>query len=199
MATDDKIELVEGRVVMASPVSELHGSFQLLLSLILARYRGATPGISAASDASIIIDGSNEVRPDAYLRILAEFGGQTNSLASGYVEGAPEWMGEIAYSSVSVDLHDKKSVYERNGVHEYFVYEIEAAALHLFQFNVSGNVTPDSQGILKSIAMPGLWIDCAAFIAGDVSLLLQTLERGLASREHKEFIARLTAGRGPVG
>jgi len=40
------------------------------------------------------------------------------------VEGAPELIAEIAASSATYDLGDKKNAYRRNGVQEYIVWQI---------------------------------------------------------------------------
>ena len=54
----------------------------------------------------------------------------------------------------------------------------------------------DEDGTLRSRAFPGLWLDPAALLAGDIAAVLATLERGLASPEHAAFVAEL-AGRRP--
>ena len=51
-------------------------------------------------------------------------GGQTR-IEHGYIVGAPELMIEIARSSRSYDLNEKKTDYERAGVLEYVVIELD--------------------------------------------------------------------------
>jgi hypothetical protein len=50
-------------------------------------------------------------------------------------------------------------------------------------------VNPD--GLICSIAFPGLWLDPTRLIAGEMQRVLDVLERGLQSREHAEFVAQL--------
>jgi Uma2 family endonuclease len=40
------------------------------------------------------------------------------------MEGAPELIAEVAASSATNDLYDKKWVYRRNGVKEYIVWQV---------------------------------------------------------------------------
>jgi hypothetical protein len=49
----------------------------------------------------------------------------------------------------------------------------------------------DADGIWRSRVFPGLWLDGAAFIAGDMKKVLAVLQLGMASTEHAEFVRRL--------
>ena len=54
-------------------------------------------------------------------------------------------------------------------------------------------LTPDGARLLKSAAFPGLWLDSAALLAGDLARVLAVLAEGLASPDHAEFARRLEA------
>ena len=86
----------------------------------LANYEAATPGVEFGDNATVILDADNETQPDALLRI--ETGGESIINEDDYIEGAPELIVEIAASTASYDLHDKKNVYRRSGVKEYLVW-----------------------------------------------------------------------------
>ena len=49
----------------------------------------------------------NEPQPDAVLLIDPACGGQAHISADDYIEDAPEFVAEVAASSVSIDLHTK--------------------------------------------------------------------------------------------
>jgi hypothetical protein len=49
----------------------------------------------------------------------------------------------------------------------------------------------DAEGLLKSEIFPGLWLDPAALLRGDLATVLAVVQRGLASPEHAAFVARL--------
>ena len=55
-------------------------------------------------------------QPDALLRIESAQGGQSRVIDTGYVEGSPELIVEIAGTSADYDLQDKLEVYQRCGV-----------------------------------------------------------------------------------
>jgi Uma2 family endonuclease len=52
---------------------------------------------------------------------------------------------------------------------------------------------PDDHGILRSPFFPGLWLDPAALLRGDLAAALQVLDQGLATAEHAAFVRQLNA------
>src|SRR3954453_2176792 len=77
MPPGTRAELIGGVVYMPSPLSLSHGNFDGLVTPWLPLYRRATPGVQAASNASVLLDDLGEPQPDNLLRILPEFGGQS--------------------------------------------------------------------------------------------------------------------------
>jgi hypothetical protein len=54
----------------------------------------------------------------------------------------------------------------------------------------------DDAGLYKSEIFPGLWLDAAALVRGDITTVVAALDRGLASTEHAAFLARLESHSG---
>lgn len=187
-----KAELIEGVVYMPSPVSNEHAVPHFDLITWLGYYRAATPGISGGDNGTLRLDLDNEPQPDAFLRILAEHGGQARVDEDGYVSGAPELVAEVARSSVSIDLHAKLHAYRRNGVREYLVWRVEDRTIDWFVLR-EGRYEPlaAAEGLYRSEVLPGLWLDAAALLSGDLSAVFQTVQRGLDSPEHAAFVRRL--------
>lgn len=193
---DRRFELIEGTVVMASPVGNDHARYHGSLAHVLGQFEAATAGIELAIDGTVILDDETEIQPDTCLRILPECGGQTTLTRKGqYVRGAPEWIGEIAHSTVAIDLHQKKSACQRAGVHEYFVLCVAEQEILWFNFKSRRQIVCDDLGVFRSRAFPGLWIDGRALLVRDGRRLAETLNSGLKSREHSEFLRRLQSAR----
>ncbi len=149
-----KAELIEGVVYMSSPVSSsLHGEPHLFLSTWLGTYLVNTPGTSGADNATVRLDRKNEPQPDLYLRILPECGGQTRDDGL-YIAGGPELACEIATSSASYDLHDKKEAYRRNGVREYLVWRIYDQAIDWFRLDGDKYLPLHPRG--RRLGQPGI-------------------------------------------
>jgi hypothetical protein len=188
-----KAELIEGVVYMPSPVSNEHSGSHFDLITWLGFYRTATPGIAGGDNGTLRLDLDNEPQPDAFLRLLETHGGHAHIDADGYVTGAPEWVGEIAVSSVSIDLHAKMHVYRRNGVKEYVVWRVEDGAIDWFVLREGryDALPRGTDGIYRSEVLPGLWLDPAALIRGDLQTVFQVVQQGIASPEHAAFVAQL--------
>jgi hypothetical protein len=131
------------------------------------------------------------------VRIPAELGGQSR-IEGGYITGAPELVIEIARSSRRVDLGSKKADYERAGVLEYVVFELDPERIHWFirRGDRFETLLPGPDGLYRSEVFPGLWLDPAACSPGDRARLRAAVNRGLATPEHAAFVARLEAARG---
>jgi Uma2 family endonuclease len=188
-----KAELVEGVVHMPSPISASHAAPHFDLITFLGIYRVATPGVLGKDSGTIRLDRENEPQPDAFLRIVRECGGQSRIDEDDYVEGAPELIAEISVSSVSYDLHDKLHAYQRNGVREYLVWRVWDSAIDWFVLRADQfeRTQPTAAGHYASEVFPGLWLDLAALLRGDVARVSAVLQQGIASPEHAAFVDKL--------
>lgn len=189
-----KAELIEGVAHMPTPVSDSHGGAHSLIMLWLGTYWAATPGIHLRDNTTVRLDLDNEPQPDALLRLDEALGGQSHVGAEGYIEGAPEFIAEVAASSASYDLHDKLNAYRRNGVQEYLVWRLYDGAVDWFRLRGGEYVplTADEEGIVQSEVFPGLCLDAPALLKGNLAQVLAALQKGLEADEHQAFIEQLS-------
>lgn len=196
MPEDFKAELIGGIVYVSPPVGRRHGMTHMPLSTLLFTYEGHTPGVEAGDNATLILGDEGQPQPDAYMRIVSEYGGQSKTTPGGvYVEGPPELVVEMAHTTQAIDFHRKRRDYIKYGVLEYLVLNLEDSTLHLFDLRTNSDVQPDSDGFVRVRAFPGLWINPAALFDRDYLKLMSTLQEGLASPEHAEFVRKLAAAR----
>jgi Uma2 family endonuclease len=198
MPEEFRAELINGIVFIAEPVGIEHGDSDINLGTILNLYRARTVGVYAGHNVTVILGKKDEVQPDVLLRILPANGGQSKDVKDGrvtYVQGAPELVAEIAYSSRAVDLHLKRQRYARTGVHEYLVLCLDPKKLYWFDLLHSQDMRPDADGIIRSVVFPGLWIHEVALLQTNCDLVLDVLNEGLKSKEHTDFVKSLAAGR----
>ena len=193
MGHEVRAELIEGMVFVASPVSVSHSELHFSLAGWAGYYRGFTPGLEGGLDATVRLDLDNEPQPDILLRLRSDHGGRTVTSEDDYVEGAPEFVLEVAASSVSYDLHDKLRVYRRNGVLEYVVWRVRERVVDWFHLRDGQFVRlmPSLDGLYRSVIFPGLWLDPATLLARDMDSVYGALDRGIATPEHAAFAARL--------
>jgi Uma2 family endonuclease len=188
-----KAELIEGVVYMPSPVStDYHAAPHCDIVTWMGTYRAMTPGVQGGDNGTLRLDLDNEPQPDGFLRILPECGGRSRTV-DGYTEGSPELVAEVAASSASYDLHDKLNAYRRNGVQEYVVWRVWDRAVDWFVLR-NGRyqlLALTADGYYVSEVFPGLWLDPAALVRGDLARVLSVLQQGLASPEHAALVVRL--------
>ena len=193
-----KAELIDGVVYMPSPARHReHGKPHFETIVWIGTYAAATPGVEGSDNATLRLDFENEPQPDALLFLPPEYGGNARVGEDGYLEGAPELIVEVAASSASYDLNQKKRVYARNGVPEYIVYLAYERRVIWFilRDGVYQAQRPDANGLLKSERFPGLWLLPDALLEGEMARALEALQRGLASQEYKTFSDALTRRR----
>ncbi len=187
-----KAELIEGVVYMPSPVrTDIHSDPHARIITWLGVYWTATPEVQCADNATVHLDPDNEVQPDGLLRI--DKGGTSLLSDTGYIEGAPELIVEIAGTSADYDLHEKLDAYLRNGVAEYIVWQTQEKRLDWFHLVNEEYVPllPDADGLIESQAFPGLRLAVNSLIGGNLATVLSELQKGLETAEHAAFVRRL--------
>jgi hypothetical protein len=189
-------ELIGGIVFMSSPMKREHGYHGPALTHWLREYALETPGTEALGGATNILGPDSEPEPDSCLIVLPELGGQTWEDSRGFLNGAPEFVGEISDATESIDLQGKKRDYENGGVREYAVVALRQRKVFWFirRRGKFKQASPGTDGVLRSEVFPGLWLDPAALLRKDSKRLLAVLRQGLATPEHAAFVEKL-AGR----
>lgn len=193
-----RAERIDGVVFLQSKVCHAgHAHPHSQLVACLATYGLSTSGVEVGDAGTIQTDEDNDPQPDAFLLILPECGGQTRFTEDDYIEGAPEFIGEVSASSASRDLHQKLRMYERVGVREYLVWKTLEPEV-VWHRAIDGRldvVAPDDDGVYRSTAFPGQWLDAAALVAGRMDRVLTVLNEGLGTPSHAAFVAELQARR----
>lgn len=193
-------ELINGVVYMASPVSDRHSEKCGLAGIWLGYYDVLTPGVRVGHCGSVFLNDRSEVQPDLMLKIDPERGGRTHR-EGAYIGGAPELVVEVSRSSLRIDLGPKLFEYERAGALEYLIFALEPDDIH-WHVHRDGRLVrmePDADGLYRSEAFPGLWLDPVAWHRDDGPSLLATLNGGLATPEHGAFVDRLNTTGGRLG
>jgi Uma2 family endonuclease len=178
-----KAELIEGIVYMASPLRiRSHGQPHSQIVTWLGFYQANHPSLIVGIEPTVRLDMDNEPQPDAVLFIP---GRSARIEEDDYIIGAPELVVEIAASTVSIDLHDKKEAYRRNGVQEYIVWRTLEREIDWFSLQNGAYIqlAADENGIIKSQVFPGLWLVVEAMLSGAMAEVLAVLQAGLNSAD----------------
>lgn len=175
-----KAGLVEGVVYVASPArAGMHGTPAGLVIFWLSSYAALHPGLEVAVDSTVFLSDTSEVQPDVCLYRKQWPGEGVRLTETGYLEGAPELVVEVAASSASYDLHDKKDAYRRAGVPEYIVWRVLDGAMDWFRLDQGEyvRIEPNARGVIERARFPGLRLPVPALLAGDRAALVAPLRR----------------------
>ena len=137
-----------------------HGQPHGHLITWLGVYGSVTPGIAMGDAPTVRLDLDNEPQPDIVMMIEEAYGGQAGLSDDDYIEGAPEFVAEIAASSVSIDVGKKLRSYRRNGIQEYLVWQVFDQKLDWFYLDQGQykSLPIDSDGIIRV----GSFQDCGS-------------------------------------
>lgn len=191
-----KAELIHGVVHMSAAVRFYqHGRPHARLVAWLSMYEMDTPGVMVADNASVRLDDSNECQPDALMMLAPDCGGNATIDEDDYIRGAPEFVAEVASSSVSFDLHTKRDLYRNMNVREYLVWRVRDKVIDWFELHDGNYATlpSDSSGIIRSRVFPGLWLDAPAMLENRMSQVKMTLQEGLSGDAHRDFASRFSS------
>jgi Uma2 family endonuclease len=171
-----KAELVNGVVYVGGRVGADHGESHARMVGWLVSYGAKHPECHVGDSATVRLAGNSEVQPDACICRWVPGGPRIND--EDFIDGAPQLVVEVAASSASYDLHDKKEAYRRSGVPEYVVWRVTNGALDWFRLRDGEYVlvTPDARGSIASTEFPELRLDVPKLLAGDVAGVLAALE-----------------------
>jgi Uma2 family endonuclease len=192
-----KAELIEGTVYLPSPVRWVHSASAALIQTWLGIYAARTLGTATGGDATVRLGSKNVPQPDALLRILPEYGGQTRLDSKGYLVGPPELIVEVAASSAAIDLHGKLRAYRRAGLREYLVCRPLDRQFDWFVLdnNEYRPNAPARPGVLLSPHFPGLALAVDALLDEDSARVLDVLQTNLQTPAHRAFVAQLARAR----
>ena len=155
---DQKADLIEGVMVMASPASPKHEMLLAFLLRLIGNFVETQDlGVVMGSRALVDISAHHGYEPDL-LFIRRE---RRDIIGPESITAAPDLVVEIiSPGSRRYDAYVKKDGYARIGVAEYWLLDPDnkqAAFYQLFE-GYYAEIAPDENGAFQSTALPGLAI-----------------------------------------
>ena len=123
------------------------------------------------------LNNENQLQPDVIMRKL---NGQCSVDDNDYIVGAPEFVGEVAANSVARGSTTKLNLYHEFKVKEYLNWETAERQVRWYHLvdDRYQQIVPVN-GVLRSVEFDGLCLYVRALIEGDISQVINTLNREL--------------------
>jgi Uma2 family endonuclease len=155
-----RLELIDGELFVSPTPTDVHQRVSSNLVYALEQHiRPDRLGAVYTAPLTVRLSAESAVQPDIlYLRQ-----GRANLLADGIVNGVPDLVIEIlSPSTKDVDLTRKKALYERFGVPEYWVIDVDARDVTVFTLIDGRYVSvPVAEGLARSSVLPAFAIALA--------------------------------------
>jgi Uma2 family endonuclease len=161
---DDKADLIDGVIFMASPENLANFRIEMWLLRLLDRYlaKRAIPGEVFGIRIAFRLDRSNAPEPDAAFVC----GERLHLVRPNYIDGPPDWAAEVVSpSSIDRDYDDKREQYQHFGVREYWIIDPLTEKITCYRLGRDGKFREarPRQGVVKSSVIPGFWVRPAWF------------------------------------
>jgi hypothetical protein len=163
------------------------------LALCVNRYRLFTPGIYVCVHVPVELDANTRVVPGLISMVNHGRLKQCEALEHGF-RGPPNFVLDVFVPGDLAEYERRRGLFERAGVIEYVAVEDEHSPVLHWNRLENGRfrtVEPDPAGLIRSQALPGLWIPMQALANRDWWAILASIEYGvtrLGHHEHQETI-----------
>jgi Uma2 family endonuclease len=153
-------ELIDGRIVMTPPAGWPHGHVEArLVRRIEEHVDQKNLGVVQGSSAGYDLPSGDTLEPDVSFILRARFAAGPSPKAGQFLRIVPDLVIEILSPATSRrDRTEKKAVYERNGVREYWIVDPKKRAVSVLHLQKSkyGPARTIQSGVVKSRVLPGL-------------------------------------------
>jgi len=159
------------------------------LALCVNRYRLLTPGIYVCLHVPVVLDAHTRVVPGLIAMVNHGCLKQCEPVENGF-EGPPNFVLDVFDPDETAEYEARKAIFQKFGVTEYVaVNTSDSPEFHWNRHNgqTFEEAVPDRQGLIKSQALPGLWVPARALAECDWWSILSAIERGVTRLGHHEF------------
>jgi len=162
-APDARVELIDGVIIDVPPIGSAHAGTVTELDTLLHRAVGDRAIVRCQQPVEV--GKYSEPQPD--LALVA-------TRAGFYRDSHPTVQDallviEVSDSTLQDDLRQKRELYARHGIQEYWVVDLVNGRLHVFRNPVAGDyaqaLTVDRPGTMDITALPGASIDLSSLFA----------------------------------
>lgn len=161
-----RAELIAGELVIRGAPRWRHQEVVARLGASLHDWARVHGGHVAVGPVGVQLDPQNSVQPDVVF-VCAE---RAHLVAEDGLHGAPDFVIEVGSpGTTSIDLAEKRAIYERLGVPEYWVVDLRSDQVVVHRLGEHGYGPPQTHhgaAVLEPAAAPGLRRTVAELLDG---------------------------------
>ncbi len=161
LGEDERLELLDGALVVREPQGSRHGAAVAALSVLLARAFGT--GFHVRPQLPVALDPSSEPEPD----VVVVSGGPWDYTSAH--PATPVLLVEIAETSLPLDRGPKAGLYARAGIADYWIVNLPERVLEVHREPAASAAAPyggqyrrvvrlSSDAVVTPLAAPGVTI-----------------------------------------
>jgi hypothetical protein len=163
------------------------------IAMCINHYRLSTPGMHVCIHVPVQINKRTRVIPGIIAQVGSGKFNQCNPVEYDYFLGAPNFIFDVFREKQRDAYESRRELYEQSGVIEYVVW-FNSSKLPIWNRLVDGKyreIEEDESELIKSSALPGLWIPLKSWAERDMWSIMAKISHGITRRGHRDFMATI--------
>jgi hypothetical protein len=163
------------------------------MTMCLNHYRLSTPGLYICVHVPVQIDAETKIVPGLVAQVNSGVFKQCDPGDFNYFRRPPNFIFDVFKDNQGEEYEYRRKLFERNRVIEYVAWK-NSASLPVWNRLVGGKfeeVVADDEGLIKSTALPGLWVHVQALRNRDWWMVLASISRGVTRQSHGDFMTTI--------
>lgn len=164
------------------------------LAMCINHYRLSTPGLYVCIHVPVQLDAETRLTPGLIAQVNTGRFKQCDPGNYTYFTGPPNFVLDVFKEGEQEKYQDRRDAFRKAGVLEYVVWQGNSGDNLIWNRLCDGHyqqVEANKEGLIKSTALPGLWIPQQAMKQRDWWSVMATISRGITRKEHHDFMATI--------
>lgn len=162
-------------------------------AMCLNHYRMSTPGLYVCTHVPVQISKDARVVPGVVAQVNSGAFKQCDPGDYVYFSGPPNFVFDVFRDDQRDSYKRRRDLFEESGVIEYVAW-FNSSKLPIWNRLEDGayrEIREDRAGLIKSAALPGLWIPVKSLAERDWWSVLGKISQGITRRGHRDFMATI--------
>ncbi len=164
------------------------------LAMCINHYRLSTPGLYVCVHIPVQLDAETRLTPGIVAQVNSGRFKQCEPGDYSHFTGPPNFVLDVFKEGEQEKYQNRREPYEQAGVLECVAWIGQSKNSLVWNRLIDGayqEVEADDEGLIKSSALPGLWMPLDAVTQRDWWRVMATISRGITRQEHHAFMGSI--------